>query len=134
MKVDYQVYGTEEVNNETLNDELTKAFTSEPSVQSFTGSDSFTGQIDPKSQTLQGITSNMSSVKAISISQNSKWYLVLYQEPVFWKLFIAVIDVLNNKGEEEEGRLQEYKDNNQNNDIKKMEKNYFPPNLFAYFN
>ena len=52
--VDYEIYGTETLNNETLNEEIQTSFSDDPTLQTSTDTNSFSGTIDPQSQKLTG--------------------------------------------------------------------------------
>ena len=50
LNVDYEVYGTSGLDNNTVEQEMKKSFTNDPRVQLQTESTSFGGSIDPNSQ------------------------------------------------------------------------------------
>ena len=52
LAVDYQIYGTEKLANVTLNDVIKDSFEKEPDMQISTGTEAFSGKINPESQQL----------------------------------------------------------------------------------
>jgi len=51
--VDYKIYGTDKLNNETLNNEITSSFEKQPGINIAIRGNSFSGMIDPQSQQLK---------------------------------------------------------------------------------
>eukprot|EP00111_Clytia_hemisphaerica_P023243 TCONS_00068351-protein len=55
LVVDYEIYGTDTLNNETLNEGIKKSFSDDSNLQTSTDTHSFSGTIDPQSQQLNAI-------------------------------------------------------------------------------
>jgi len=52
--VDYKIYGTNKLNNETVNNEMTSSFEKQPGINIAKNGKDFSGTVDPKSNQLKG--------------------------------------------------------------------------------
>ena len=53
--MEYQVFGSQQLNKTTLNTKIIESFTQESDIQASDERNSLTGQLDPQSQQLKGI-------------------------------------------------------------------------------